>query len=288
MSEESRILLETTPEVQELSNQISDDASIVAFGQAMVDKIIGISEELFSCLLNMDCSTTIDMLKKLSGMMKKIRIGNIPGFFMPIYIKGICSQYNSFCHEFERVEHDIKRYQSDIRQKNLFLERKSEENFRCYQLLEKHIAAGQICSKNSSVSHQKMEERIEVFYQAVSIARQNETILGMMISENWEIHQVIQESFLLTIPALKKNMAQYVLTQRNKQVNKMTSVHQRSLLSAGNRSASDFTVDSVKKMQNTILAGINQANQLYDRQAKVRMEHMDLIQRIRTEKFSIN
>lgn len=245
--------LKNDPEVQALTSEIdvNDVNSILEFGSRPGQELAAMSDEILNHLKVPSNSESLEMLSKLSKIMKQFdanELKQLPekeSFVSKIFnsarnrFDSIISKYDNMCKEVDDVYQLILKYEQDTRKENEELRQLYLANLKAYQDYEKYVVAADIAKEellaakaqlqaNTRLSHYEKDANEQQFNLLIRtlenrtvdmqsggvVAQVTVPMLLNMQQANVDLLRKYKTAFTIGIPIFKSNLSQAIMLKK--------------------------------------------------------------------------
>ncbi|WP_066505338.1 toxic anion resistance protein [Abyssisolibacter fermentans] len=250
---EVAVKLQNSPEVVALSKQIDlkNVDSVMTFGQNAAQEVSSFADKILASMETTKVEDSGTLLVQLNKIMDKFDIKDFdekkPGFFQKVFkkaknsIDALFNKYHTMGGEVDKVYVQLKEYEVEINQANNMLEEMFIKNMDYFELLEKHIIAGnqvkqnftnsvlpelelkaqqstnQIDQMNLSNAQQIVEmldQRIYDLELAKNVSLQTMPQIKLIQKGNYNLIRKINSAFIITMPIFKQCLTQAITLKR--------------------------------------------------------------------------
>ncbi|WDV45606.1 toxic anion resistance protein [Clostridiaceae bacterium M8S5] len=250
---EVAIKLQNSPEVVALARQIdiSNVDSVMTFGQNTAQEISSFADKILASMETSKVEDSGTLLVQLNKIMDKFDIKDFeekkPGLFQKLFnkaknsIEALFSKYHTMGGEVDKVYVQLKEYEVEINQANNMLQEMFVKNMDYYELLEKHILAGnnvknnfantvipqlqqkaststdqidQINLSNANQILEMLDQRIYDLELAKNVALQTMPQIKLIQKGNYNLIRKINSAFIITMPIFKQCLTQAITLRR--------------------------------------------------------------------------
>lgn len=256
-AQQYKLKLRNDPDVKRIMNEVcvTQPTAILSFGEKATSEINKVSDGLLGSLKSVNQEDAGEILVQLGKIMNKFNTEEIkdiannkePNFIQKMFkkvknsIEDILAKYDSMSAEVDKVYMILKKYEIDIKNDTQTLSTLYNSNIDFYELLEKHIVAGELILEELDTNYIPVyekrkeesqdglalndynvlmqcktmwEERVYDLKLAEQVALQSLPMIQQMQMGNFELMKTIKSSFIVTLPVFKQCLINAVILKR--------------------------------------------------------------------------
>ncbi len=244
-----------SPEVLALRKQldVNNANSVMTYGQDTATEISMFADQILSNIKMTNVEDSGELLVQLNKIMNRFDADDFSeeekkqGFMAKIFgkakqsIEALLNKYDSMGGEVEKVYVQLKKYEGEINVSNTNLETMFEKNMEYFELLEKHILAGQMAIdemntnilpqlqlkaqnsveqidqvnyNNALQAFELLEQRMYDLELAKNVSLQTMPQIKLIQRGNYNLVRKINSAFIITIPIFKQSLTQAITLKR--------------------------------------------------------------------------
>lgn len=250
---EVAVKLQNSPEVVALTKQIdlTKVDSVMTFGQNTAQEVSSFADKILSSMETSKIEDSGSLLLQLNKIMDKFDIKDFeekkPSLFQKMFkkakntIDALFNKYHTMGGEVDKVYVQLKEYEVEINQANNMLQEMFVRNMDYYELLEKHIMAGnqvknnfqntvlpqleqkaststdqidQFNFQNAGQMLEMLDQRIYDLELAKNVSLQTMPQIKLIQKGNYNLIRKINSAFIITMPIFKQCLTQAITLRR--------------------------------------------------------------------------